>query len=315
MYSRKAVAVKAEIVSNNSNDFYKLISRFITYLDVSNSSVHTYSYGVKYFLEFISKNNIRKPSHETVLMYKKEMISRNLKPSTIALYLSSIRRFFSWCEAEGLYENITAGVKSPKMDNTMHKKDAFSAEQLKDILQGMNRNSLEEKRNFAIFALVAGCGLRTIEVIRADIGDIRTVQGVPVLYIQGKGKVSKSEFVQLSKPVFDAIKEYLAMRGKFVETEPLFTSCSKRNRNGRLTTRTISSVLKKSMVRAGYNSKRLTAHSLRHSAVTLALMAGLSLEEVQAFARHRSVTTTLIYSHHISRLQSKCESAIASAIF
>ena len=82
-----------------------------------------------------------------------------------------------------------------------------------------------------------------------------------------------------------------------------------------MTTRSISRICKAAMLHAGYNSKRLTAHSLRHSAITLALMAGLPIQEVSQFARHSNISVTMIYSHDIERLKSKCEIAISNAIF
>lgn len=163
------------------------------------------------------------------------------------MYLSALRRFFEWLESEHLYSNITAGIKSPKQD-IGHKRDALSAPQLKASLQGIDRSTLEGKRNYAIFALVSTTGLRTIEVVRADVGDIHEVQGVPVLYIQGKGRTSKSEFVKLSEPVMQAITEYLSARGQVQESDALFVSCSRRNKGQRLTTRTVSGICKGAMV-------------------------------------------------------------------
>ena len=69
------------------------------------------------------------------------------------------------------------------------------------------------------------------------------------------------------------------------------------------------------MIQAGYISERWTAHSLRHTAVTIALRAGNALDDVKAFARHNSVNTTLIYAHNVNRLKSACEVSIAQAIF
>ena len=69
------------------------------------------------------------------------------------------------------------------------------------------------------------------------------------------------------------------------------------------------------MKAAGYISSRLTAHSLRHTAITLALLAGQSIQDVQAFARHSSINTTTIYAHNVNRLDSRCESLIERAIF
>jgi len=306
------LAMKTEITQRKLN-LEDMVKRFTQFVDVSEASVRSYKHGVKSFLRYLSENGINTPTRETVLQYKKEL-TQSKSTNTIALYLSSLRRFFAWCESEGLYPNITAGVKSPRID-TGHKKDAFSAQQLKKIISGIERKGIKGKRDFAIFALAAGTGLRTCEVIRANVGDIRNVNGETVLYVQGKGKSSKSDFVKLSGHVLQAISEYLSTRGEVADNEPLFASVSHRNAGGRMTTRSISRICKSAMLKAGYNSHRLTAHSLRHSAITLALMAGLPIQEVSQFARHSNISVTMIYSHDIERLKSKCEVAISNAIF
>lgn len=290
-----------------------LADRFVEYLDVSELSVKSYKSGVRKFLTFLHCNGIITPTRDTVLMYKKELISK-YSANTTALYLSSIRRFFSWCESEGLYPNITNGIKSPKISHE-HKRDAFSAVELKGIIAGIERNSLEGLRNYALFCLIASCGLRTVEAVRANVGDIHRVSGVAVLDIQGKGHSAKDAYVKLTPHVEQAIREYLKARGNVSDDEPLFASCSRRNYGKRLTTVTVSQVCKKAMVSAGFDSHRLTAHSLRHSAVTICLLSGMSLQDVQAFARHSSVNTTMIYAHNVNRMKSLCESTIAKAIF
>ena len=217
-------------------------------------------------------------------------------------------------EAEGLYPNITNGIKSPRQERS-HKRDAFSADELKAIISGLDHKTLEDKRNFALFTLITACGLRTVEVVRANVGDIHRISGVLVLDIQGKGHASKDAFVKITPMVEKAVTDYLSARGHVSPNEPLFASCSRRNRGGRLTTRTISQVCKNAMKAAGYDSHRLTAHSLRHSAVTIALMGGMSLQDTQAFARHANIATTTIYAHDVNRLKSMCEATISNAIF
>ena len=308
----KLVVINSELNKYNSN-FDNILNRFVQFIDISQSSTRTYIYGIKTFLRYLSNTGINTPTRETVLTYKK-YLSQSKSASTISLYLSSLRRFFAWCASEGLYSDITVGVKSPRLDKG-HKKDAFSAEQLKGVLNSIQRNALKGKRDYAILALMSATGLRTCEVIRADINDIRTVSGETCLYIQGKGRNSKTEFVKLSKPVIQAIHEYLKARGHVENTASLFASVSHRNAGGRLTTRSISRICKQAMKNAGHDSKRLTAHSLRHSAVTIALMAGLSIQEVSQFARHSSINITMIYAHDIERLKSKCENTISNAIF
>lgn len=292
----------------------ELVDRFISFLDVTPCTVKAYRAGIKIFMDYLSSNGITAPTRNDVMTFKKYLQDDGKKPSTIALYLSAIKRFFNWLESENLYENITRDVKAPKQDRG-HKRDFLDAPKIQKVMSGVDRNSLEGKRNFAILALMATCGLRTIEVVRANIEDLRTLGGSPVLFVQGKGRADKKEFVKLTEPVIAAIKDYLTARGQVSKNAPLFASCSRRNFGGRLTTRTISGICKNSMRRAGLDSPLLTAHSLRHSAVTIALMAGESLSEVQYFARHSSINTTQIYAHNVDRLKSHCELSITNAIF
>lgn len=309
---KNIATVKSETLPNE-NTIGELANRFVMYLDISAVSVKSYKSGIKKFIVFIRLQGITLPTRNTVILYKKTLCEK-YSASTVGLYLSSLRRFFAWTESEGLYPNITSGIKSPRID-AGHKKDCFTAVQLKEIIGGISRNSLKGLRDYAILALTAATGLRTVEVIRADIGDIRNVGGEDCLFIQGKGRSSKSEFVKLSGHVMKAIQAYLHARGAVAENEPLFASVSHRNTGGRMTTRSISRICKTAMVNAGYVSKRWTAHSLRHSSITLALMAGISIQEVSQFARHSNISVTMIYSHDVQRLKSRCESAISSAIF
>ena len=305
----KVSAIQDSITIQDSHTPEKLISRFFEFLDVSEQSTRTYKYGIKQFMAYLHNENITMPTRETILGYKKALISKGLKPSTIALYLSSLRRFFSWSSSEGLYPNIADCVKSPKQQNG-HKRDYLSGKQINEMLQ-----NAQSKRDYAMMLLISTCGLRTIEVIRANIEDVRTLGDTTVLYVLGKGRSEKTEFVKLSQPVIDALKEYLSERGNVKGKEPLFVSESHRNAGKRLTTRTVSGVCKQAMKKAGYDSPRLTAHSLRHSAATLALLAGVELTDVSAFMRHSSIATTMIYVHSVSRLKSLCESSITAAIF
>ena len=65
------------------------------------------------------------------------------------------------------------------------------------------------------------------------------------------------------------------------------------------------------MINAGLDSDRLTAQSLRHTAVTQALIAGQTLQEVQQFARHSNINTTLIYAHNLENEKNECSGKLA----
>jgi integrase/recombinase XerC/integrase/recombinase XerD len=87
----------------------------------------------------------------------------------------------------------------------------------------------------------------------------------------------------------------------------LFTSISDRNQGEALTTRSISRIVKQIFRGVGLDSRRLTAHSLRHTAITLSIKGGASLQQAQAMARHTDPKTTMIYFHNLNRLQAGAE--------
>ena len=119
----------------------------------------------------------------------------------------------------------------------------------------------------------------------------------------------------LPAQVENLINQYLQKRGNYSPSDPLFAGIGNRNINGRLNTISISRIVKTAFKSVGLDSKRLTAHSLRHSAATAMLLNGVDLVKVQQILRHKNVNTTLIYSHHLERLKNHGEDAAANSFF
>lgn len=290
-----------------------LYTRFISYLDASPKTVETYSRAIRQFMKYIAVKEIANPTREDVLAFREEL-RENRKPSTVQSYIIAIRLFFQWTEQEGLYPNIASHIKGAKISKD-HKKDYLTSSQVKAVLSGIDQSTPQGRRDYAIFALMVTGGLRDIEVHRANIEDLRTLGDSTVLYLQGKGREERAEYVKVPAEVERAIRASLADRESTEGNKPLFISLSNNSKGGRVSTRSISGIVKSALVKAGYDSDRLTAHSLRHTAVTLSLLGGNSLQEVQQFARHSNIATTQIYAHNLDRAKNKCESTIASAIF
>ena len=299
----QAIAKQAELQA-----FY---ARFIAYLDAKESTVETYSKAMRPFFSYMADNGITRPTRETILAYRDSLKAR-LKPSTVQTYIITLRLFFAWAAQEGLYPNIAEHIKGAKLDR-QHKKDALTSSQAKAILTGINRDTLQGKRDFAIMALMTSCGLRCIEVARAKIEDLRIAGDSAALYIQGKGRDEKTEYVKLAEPVEAAIRDYLKARGKAEGKEALFTSTSNNNAGQALSTRSISGIVKEAMRAAGLDSERLTAHSLRHTAATLNLLPGGSLQETQQQLRQTNIGPPRINANNLERAPKNSEARIAAA--
>lgn len=320
-YNRVTERVKAmnELNNFNQNNVIEskkidntLLKRFLEYLDASEKTVQTYTRALRQFFKFLYENNITQPQRTDVLAFRNNLKDKGRKPTTIKSYIVAVRLFFQWTNQEGLYPNIAEKIKGAKLDQA-HKKDYLTVDQIKDVLNNIDTSTLTGARDYAIIVLMVTGGLRTIEVSRANMDDMRNVGNSPALYIQGKGREEKTEYVKLPLQVFKAIGRYREMLEK--QYDVLFVSTSNNNKGQRLTTRSISGIVKKRLKEAGYTSNRLTAHSLRHTAGTLNLMNGGTLEETQQLLRHSNINTTMIYLHHLERENNQSEKRIADALF
>lgn len=281
------------------------IDDFINSLDLKPTSRETYRKGIKQFLEFLQERGVGNPGEEDIIEFKRVLQERGLSPYTVNTYITAIRRLFQWTERKGFYRNIAQGIKGLRKSRGF-KREVLTIHQIKELLNSIERNTLEGKRDYALINLLIRTGLRTIEVVRANVEDIKQVGGEAVLYVWGKGRDTKDEYVVLTPAVLKPLREYLAER-KASPGEPLFTSTSNNNKNGRLTTRAVRGIIKKRLRAIGIEDNRLTAHSLRHTAITLSLLAGATIQEAQVLARHRNINTTLIYAHNINRINNAPE--------
>ena len=223
-----------------------------------------------------------------------------------------MRQFFAWTDQAKLYPNIAENIKGARISEG-YKKDYLPAIAIKTVLNNICRLDVIGKRDFALLSLMSKCGLRICEIRRSNIEDLRAGR----LYIQGKGKDEKSEFVKIPHLLEMALREYLAaIKRERKEGMPLFVCLSNRNKReeGRMTKRSISRIVKRRLKEAGYNSERLTAHSLRHSAITLSLLNGATIQEAQQLARHSNINTTMIYSHNITAEKNPCVDLVEQAI-
>ncbi|MBR4382911.1 MAG: tyrosine-type recombinase/integrase [Selenomonadaceae bacterium] len=235
--------------------------------------------------------------------------------STVQLYVSSVKIFFRWLSQEGLFANIADHLKTGVKPAHGHKKDALDVDQCRNLVANVKGDSVKDLRDKAILTLMTTAGVRTIEVVRANVADIRFERGKVFLYVTGKGHTEADDKVLLSKQAHAAIREYLKARGRVQSSDPLFVSTSRRNKNARLETQTVSRLVKRNLREIGLDSPRLTAHSLRHAVATNLIFAGVELPKVQMTLRHRSLSTTMIYAAAWERYTNDSEQILADMIF
>lgn len=289
-----AVNRAQDVVITSPQRIEELVDSFINSQDVKPSSKLLYRRTLKQYFNWVTKkayllSEIARPQ---LLEYKDELLASGMSSLTVGSYVTSVRRFYEWTEANKFYPNIAKGIKSPKRKQQF-KKQPLTALQSKDLLNYYQDRAL---RDYAVINLLLRTGLRTIEIIRANVEDIVFKGSQRVLLVHGKGRDEKDNFVLLTDKTYQPIAQYLATRGNINGSEPLFTSTSNNSSGDRLTTRTISFIAKEGLKAIGLNDRAFTAHSLRHTTAVNILRAGGSLETAQFTLRHSNPATTQIYT-------------------
>lgn len=262
-------------------------------------------------------------------------IKISCKASTVKAYLQAVKAFFSWTGTNGLYPNIATNVHTPQVSQS-HKKDSLTPADVVSIENSINQHAKarqeaataaakdtagktqradeQGKRLFAIYQLAVNAGLRTIEISRANVKDLETKGGKSYLYIWGKGRNEPDQKKPLADEVRAAIDEYLASRTDSpTANSPLFVATGNRSKGKRLAATTISTMIKRALQEAGYNSDRLTAHSLRHTAAANVLqITGQNIYQTQMYLRHSSPKTTETY---LENQNSEQDAIIATSLY
>lgn len=292
-----------------------LFTRFMEYTDVKETTLKGYAVCLRAFARWLHNNNISRPEREDIKAYKGDLERSNFSAGTRQQYLRAVKHFFKWASSEGLYPNIADNIKGAKVRQDNTKKDALRGSDVISICNSIDRSTATGKRDYAMLLLCITGGLRIIELCRANIEDIKTIAGEKVLFIQGKGRDEKDEYMKLVPEVQEALEVYLNTRPGAKKKEALFVSTSNNSKGQRITEPSISRLIKSIFKAAGYDSDRITAHSLRHTAVTTLLKSGSTIQQAQHFARHSDPATTGIYAHNIERETDHSEQAIFNYIF
>lgn len=247
-------------------------------------------------------------------------------PATVELYLVAARLFFAWLCNEGIIKqnpcnvgglNLKSGVKVERE----HKRSDLTVEQIQAMLATMPAETEMELRNKSILALMCTSGLRGVEVSEAQCGDMRTQGGYTYLVVRGKGHSEKALRVKVEPNTERMIRQYWSVRfnGKYPKDKDFMFVSTSRNHiadtDDQLSTRTIREICKRAMKEIGLDDKQHSAHSLRHSACSIALSAGESLPDVKDMMRHARLDTTLLYQHAYTREKNNAEITIGKKIF
>ena len=287
-------------------DRRSLLDMFISSTDRKPTTLSLYRRTLNHFFDWVEKEvkdkdgKILKPKYSLgtltrpqVIEYKDSLVEEGKSGLTITSYLTSVRLFYQWVEAEGVYPNIAKVLNLPKRKMEF-RHQPLRPNQVQSLLREVRQT--DSLRDYALINLMLRTGLRCIETTRLNVEDIVYKGGQRVLLVKGKGRDEKDNFVILTDKAFQPIQDYLRERGPVRPSDPMFVSEANRDRGQRMTTRSVSRIAKNHLDGIGLTDKVYTAHSLRHTTAVSILRAGGTLEDCQLTLRHSNPATTRIYT-------------------
>ena len=187
-------------------------------------------------------------------------------------------------------EKVTESLKGFKTDSDETTHTALSKPQARDMLESIEKNTKQGKRDYALILMLVKTGVRRAELVALNRSDIKMMDGHHVAVIE-HGKGDKRRIVKLRVDVFRALEDYLAARGS--EGEALFVSFRRGDHptSSRMTDKAVELLVKK-YAPAG---TELTPHGLRATFATLALESEAQLHQVQYALGHADPRTTERY--------------------
>jgi site-specific recombinase XerD len=142
----------------------------------SSESKRSYRFAIDDFIAWYCSEPRLAFNKTVVLRYRLELEARRLSPSTINLRLVAVRRLAYEAAGTGLLSpELAAGIRRVKRAKRVGVRlgNWLSAEQVKTFLRSANLDTMRGKRDRAIIAVPAGCGLRRSEVAHLNIADIQ----------------------------------------------------------------------------------------------------------------------------------------------
>jgi len=250
---------------------------------------------------------------EDVRAYLNGLSAAGLAGTTQSRKLSALRQFFGFLYAEGFRpDNPSTAFDTPKRGRPLPK--ILSRGDI-DLLTAAARRRAEIHeegvRLLCIVEMLYASGLRISELATMPLAAVRNRDGV--LLVRGKG--GKERLVPLNGEAKGAIRDYLAVRDRFLPDGEarrqaerfLFPS---RGAERHLTRRRCHQLLKELAAEAGIDPAKLSPHVLRHAFATHLLEGGADLLSVQIMLGHADIATTQIYTHVA---QSRLAATVASA--
>jgi site-specific recombinase XerD len=210
--------------------------------------------------------------------------------------LSAIKSLYKYLTIHRHYleNNPAANIEAPKKNFTLPK--YLTKDEALHLLDTVRNDTASKTvvRDYSIICLFLNSGMRLSELVGLNIQSFDS----QITRVKVVGKGNKEREIFLNHAAQEAVKAYLRIRldPRYIHTSDKAFYLS--GRQVRISPKTVQYIVNKYVAMAGYSSKGLSVHKLRHTAATLMYQSGsVDIRVLKDILGHEQLNTTQIYTH------------------
>lgn len=218
---------------------------------------------------------------------------RHLSPVYTKTFVTALRAFLRFHAAEGRCRpHLDRAVPTIPEWKLSALPRYLEADEVERVIASCDLKKPQGVRDRAILLLLARLGLRAGDIVAMCLEDVDWVAGT--VRVCGKGR--REIRLPLPQEVGDALLEYLVQIRPAAGTHRIFLCVNAPIRSFE-SSATVSDIVRLALKRADIiDPPSKGAHLLRHSAATMLLRSGVSLDVIATVLRHQSSDTTAHYA-------------------
>ena len=259
------------------------------------ASRRVYEYAIDQFIAWYCSEPRLAFNRIVVVRYRMFLESRHLAANSINQQLAAVRRLAHEAADSGLLSpELAAGISRVKGVKQLGFRSGnwLSAAQSSEVLKHACGSTMRAKRDYAMLAMLFGCGFRRSELVGLELDGIQMRQGHwAVVDLIGKGGHIRT--VPIPAWVKTALDQWI--RAASVTEGRIFRGVAKTGKvwGSGVSQNVVWYVVRSCCRRAGL--ERIAPHDLRRTCAKLCHDSGGELEQIQFLLGHASVQTTERY--------------------
>jgi site-specific recombinase XerD len=261
----------------------------------SPASRRVYEYAIDQFIAWYCSEPRLAFNRIVVVRYRLYLESRHLAANTINQQLAAVRRLAHEAADAGLLSpELAAGISRVKGVKQLGFRSGnwLSTEQSSEVLKCAIGDGMRAKRDYAMLAMLFGCGFRRSELVGLEFDDIQMRQGHwAVVDLIGKGGHIRT--VPIPAWVKAALDQWTHAAG--VSDGKIFRAVARLGKvwGDGISQNVVWYVVRTCCEKAGL--EHIAPHDLRRTCAKLCHDRGGELEQIQFLLGHASVQTTERY--------------------